>query len=91
MKAIRLTQLGRPLEEQQVELPTIGPKDVLVRIKAAGICHSDAHYRAGTSPVRHLPMTLGHEVAGLVEATGAEARRFLTRRPSLPALFSDVR
>ena len=43
---------------------------MLVRVKAAGICHSDVHYRAGTSPVRPLPMTLGHEVAGVVETVG---------------------
>lgn len=49
-----------------------GPSDVLVRVKAAGICHSDAHYRAGTSSVASLPLTLGHEVAGVVEGTGSE-------------------
>jgi len=49
-----------------------GPRDVLVRVKAAGICHSDAHYRAGTSSVASLPLTLGHEVAGVVEGTGSE-------------------
>jgi propanol-preferring alcohol dehydrogenase len=43
---------------------------VLVRIKAAGICHSDAHYRAGVSSVGPLPLTPGHEVAGVVEALG---------------------
>jgi propanol-preferring alcohol dehydrogenase len=37
---------------------------------AAGICHSDAHYRAGVSPVGPLPITPGHEVAGVVEALG---------------------
>ncbi len=58
------------MEAQQVALPTIGPNDVLVRVMAAGICHSDAHYRAGTSPVTPLPMTLGHEVAGVIEAVG---------------------
>ena len=52
-------------------MPSIGDRDVLVAVKAAGICHSDAHYRAGTSPVRPLPMTLGHEVAGVVEKVGA--------------------
>lgn len=72
MKAIRLVDIGQPLEMQDVPLPTIGIKDVLVRIKAAGICHSDVHYRAGTSPVKPLPMTLGHEVAGLVEQTGPQ-------------------
>jgi 2-desacetyl-2-hydroxyethyl bacteriochlorophyllide A dehydrogenase len=43
-----------------------------VRIKAAGICHSDVHYRAGVSPVKPLPVTLGHEMAGVVEEVGAE-------------------
>jgi 2-desacetyl-2-hydroxyethyl bacteriochlorophyllide A dehydrogenase len=53
-------------------VPVVGPRDVLVRVKAAGICHSDAHYRAGKSLVRPLPLTLGHEVAGVVENTGSE-------------------
>jgi 2-desacetyl-2-hydroxyethyl bacteriochlorophyllide A dehydrogenase len=61
---------GKPLQVFDVPVPAIGEKDVLVKVKAAGICHSDAHYRAGTSPVRPLPMTLGHEVAGVVEKAG---------------------
>jgi propanol-preferring alcohol dehydrogenase len=72
MKAIRLVQPGRPLELQEVKVPAAGVRDVLVRVKAAGICHSDAHYRAGKSLVRPLPLTLGHEVAGVVERAGAE-------------------
>jgi propanol-preferring alcohol dehydrogenase len=48
---------------------------VLVRVRAAGICHSDAHYRAGTAPAR-LPCTLGHEVAGTVEACGGGVTGF---------------
>jgi propanol-preferring alcohol dehydrogenase len=48
----------------------LGARDVLVRVRAAGICHSDAHYRAGRSPVSPLPLTLGHEVAGVVERVG---------------------
>jgi 2-desacetyl-2-hydroxyethyl bacteriochlorophyllide A dehydrogenase len=76
MKAIRLIQPGRPLELQEVEVPSVGAHDVRVRVKAAGICHSDAHYRAGKSVVRPLPLTLGHEVAGVVERAGAEASHF---------------
>jgi len=76
MKAVRLVKVNHPLEMQEVPLPDIGPGDVLVRVKAAGICHSDAHYRAGVSPVRPLPMTLGHEVAGIVERTGADVTHF---------------
>jgi 2-desacetyl-2-hydroxyethyl bacteriochlorophyllide A dehydrogenase len=57
-------------------VPVVGPNDVLVRIRAAGICHSDVHYRGGVSPVTRLPITLGHEVAGGVEQTGADVRNF---------------
>ncbi|HTP58231.1 MAG TPA: zinc-binding dehydrogenase [Spirochaetia bacterium] len=70
MKAVRMVAVGKPLQVFDVPVPPLGEKDVLVKVKAAGICHSDAHYRAGTSPVRPLPMTLGHEVAGVVEKTG---------------------
>lgn len=78
MKAIRLTTVGSPLEQQQIDLPAIAPCDILIRIKAAGICHSDAHYRTGVSSVESLPITLGHEVAGIIERTGADVRGFQT-------------
>ena len=72
MKAVRLVKTGQPLQMQEVSTPSIGEQDVLVRVKAAGICHSDAHYRAGVSPVLSLPLTLGHEVAGVVEEVGSQ-------------------
>src|ERR1041384_7292455 len=78
MKAVRLTTIASQLEEQGIEMPRIGTNDVLIRIRAAGICHSDAHYRAGVSPVAQLPLTLGHEVAGIVEETGASVTKFKT-------------
>ena len=78
MKAIRLVRIGSPLEEDEIEIPSLGRRDVLIRVKAAGICHSDAHYRAGVSPVEPLPLTLGHEVAGLVEGIGQDAKGFQT-------------
>ena len=70
MKAARLVEIGKPLQLQEVDRPSPGPGDVLVRVRAAGICHSDVHYRAGTSGVGPLPQTLGHEVAGVVEEVG---------------------
>ncbi|MFH1574588.1 MAG: alcohol dehydrogenase catalytic domain-containing protein, partial [Acidobacteriota bacterium] len=75
MLAVRLIQPGHPLQADNIDIPAIGPRDVLVRVRAAGICHSDAHYRAGISPVRPLPLTLGHEVAGVVERAGGEVTR----------------
>src|SRR5580698_10364568 len=74
MKAVRLTEVGKPLTLENLPLPTIGPEEVLVRVQAAGICHSDAHYRAGTSKVSPLPMTLGHEIAGVAEEIGADVK-----------------
>ncbi len=71
MKAVQLVGIGQPVQMQEVDVPDLSDKDVLVRVKAAGICHSDAHYRAGTSPVV-LPVTLGHEVAGVVEKVGSQ-------------------
>lgn len=72
MKAIRFIGPKQPLEMQEIPIPEIGERDVLVKVKAAGICHSDAHYRAGISPVRPVPLTLGHEVAGIVEKIGVQ-------------------
>ena len=70
MKAIRMVAVGKPLEAQDIPVPRFGPEEVLVRVRAAGICHSDVHYRAGKSRVEPLPLTLGHEVAGTIEKTG---------------------
>jgi propanol-preferring alcohol dehydrogenase len=75
MKAVRMTGVGQPLELHEIPVPEVGESDILVRVRAAGICHSDVHYRAGRSPVRPLPMTLGHEVAGVVEQVGRQVTR----------------
>lgn len=72
MKAIRMVEPGKPLELQHIPIPAAGEEDVLVRVRAAGICHSDAHYRAGRSGMGILPITLGHEVAGEVEWVGTK-------------------
>ena len=74
MKAVRLVTPGRPLELHDVPIPVPGPEEALVRVHAAGICHSDVHYRAGVSPAGPLPLTLGHEVAGVIERVGEKVR-----------------
>jgi D-arabinose 1-dehydrogenase-like Zn-dependent alcohol dehydrogenase len=71
MRAVQLTEIGQPLFDADIEIPESGPSDVLIRVAAAGVCHSDAHYRAGISEIDNLPVTLGHEVAGRVEKVGA--------------------
>jgi D-arabinose 1-dehydrogenase-like Zn-dependent alcohol dehydrogenase len=71
MRAVRLVETGTPLIDAEIPIPEIGAGEVLIRVAAAGICHSDAHYRAGISKIDNLPVTLGHEVAGRVEKIGA--------------------
>src|SRR5436309_10381681 len=72
MQSVRLVQVGKPLEHADIPIPQIDPSDVLVRVAAAGICHSDVHYRAGISKIDDLPLTLGHEIAGRVEEAGRD-------------------
>jgi D-arabinose 1-dehydrogenase-like Zn-dependent alcohol dehydrogenase len=74
MRAVRLTQVGKPLQEAEVDVPEIGASDVLVRVAACGICHSDEHYRAGVSRMDRLPVTLGHEIAGWIEKAGVDIK-----------------
>ena len=76
MKSVRLVQLGEPLQDVEVALPEIGPAEVLIRVAACGICHSDAHYRAGISPISNLPVTPGHEIAGTIESVGKNVDAF---------------
>jgi D-arabinose 1-dehydrogenase-like Zn-dependent alcohol dehydrogenase len=71
MRALRLSTIGAPLIAADLPTPTPGPGEVLVQVRAAGICHSDAHYRAGRSASLKTPITLGHEVAGEIAALGA--------------------
>ncbi|MDH2445494.1 alcohol dehydrogenase catalytic domain-containing protein [Amnibacterium sp. CER49] len=69
MRAAVLREVGAPLTVEDLELAPPGPGEVLVRIEAAGVCHSDLHYMTGDLPAR-LPIVVGHEGAGVVEALG---------------------
>lgn len=71
MKAVRLVEIGKPLQQMEIPAPSMGDDDVLIRVKAAGICHSDVHYWEGISSAGALPRTLGHEIAGVVEEIGS--------------------
>ena len=73
MKAFRFVAWGKAPEYQEVPVPEPGPGQVLVKVTAAGVCHSDLHifdWPEGMLPWK-LPFTLGHEVVGTVHALGA--------------------
>ena len=70
MKAARLHKVGERLSIDLVEVPKVGPDDVLVDVKASGICHSDLNYRNGVVQTAKLPIIMGHEIAGVIAQTG---------------------
>jgi S-(hydroxymethyl)glutathione dehydrogenase/alcohol dehydrogenase len=71
MRAAVLHEVGAPLAIERVEIGLLGPRDVLVRLGASGLCHTDLEVMRG-SLAMPVPIVLGHEGAGVVEAVGAE-------------------
>jgi S-(hydroxymethyl)glutathione dehydrogenase/alcohol dehydrogenase len=70
MKAAVLRKVNEPLAIEEVSHGKPGPREVLVRTAAAGVCHSDLHFQNGSYPYP-LPSVLGHESAGIVEQVGS--------------------
>jgi propanol-preferring alcohol dehydrogenase len=72
MKAAMVHAFGKPLTIEEVAIPTPGPGEVLVKIVATGVCHTDLHAADGDWPVKPTPPFIpGHEGAGIVAALGA--------------------
>ncbi len=71
MKAAVLREVNKPLVIEDVKHGDPGPREVLIRTAAAGVCHSDLHFQNGSYPYM-LPTVLGHESAGVVEAVGTD-------------------
>ncbi len=76
MLAQLLEAPGRPLRAADVARPDPGPGQVLLRVRACGVCRTDLHVADGELAGPKLPLVLGHEIVGVVEALGAGATRF---------------
>ena len=88
MKAARIIQPSQPLEIQQLETPKSKASQVLVKVQAVGVCHSDLHLWEGayeglggqviktTDRGVRYPVTPGHEIAGVIESIGEDAKEF---------------
>jgi S-(hydroxymethyl)glutathione dehydrogenase / alcohol dehydrogenase len=70
IRAAVLEEFAQPLVVQEVELDGPGPGEVLVRLKACGVCHTDLYTASGADPSGYAPTVLGHEGAGVVEEVG---------------------
>lgn len=77
MKAAVVHAFGKPLAIEDVPVPTPGPGEILVKVVACGVCHTDLHAADGDWPVRPSPPFIpGHEAAGVVAALGAGVTDF---------------
>ncbi len=74
-RAARFHKAGEPLKLEDLPRPKVGTNDVLLKVKAAGMCHSDIHIMDGVITAA-TPVTLGHEIAGEVEEVGSSVSQF---------------
>ncbi|MCW3050068.1 MAG: zinc-binding dehydrogenase [Solirubrobacterales bacterium] len=70
IRAAVLEEFGQPLVVQEIDLAGPRPGEVLVRLEACGVCHTDLYTASGADPSGYAPTVLGHEGAGIVEAIG---------------------
>jgi S-(hydroxymethyl)glutathione dehydrogenase / alcohol dehydrogenase len=70
IRAAVLEEFAKPLVVQEVDLAEPGPGEVLVRLVACGVCHTDMYTASGVDPSGYAPTVLGHEGAGVVERCG---------------------
>ena len=70
MQAAVLEEFGAPLVVQEIELAEPRAGEVLVRLEACGVCHTDLYTASGADPSGYAPTVLGHEGAGVVERVG---------------------
>jgi propanol-preferring alcohol dehydrogenase len=72
MQAMVLRKAGEPLSLDDLPLPDPGPEQIRVRVEACGVCRTDLHVADGELPDPKLPLVLGHQIVGVVDALGAE-------------------
>ena len=71
MRAMTLRAIGRPLVMEERAKPKPGPREILIRVEACGVCRTDLHVVDGELPDPKVPIVPGHEVVGFVERLGA--------------------
>ena len=84
----RLTEVGKPLELAQLDLPQPSTDEVLVEVAGCGVCHTDIGFAVDGVPTRHpLPLVLGHEISGRVLAAGEGAKDWVGQDVIVPAVI----
>ena len=89
MKAAILRQTGTPLSIDEIDKPQPGPGEILIHVKACGVCHTDLHLMSGEWRLPKLPLVMGHEAVGVVESVGAGVKNFKAGdRAGIPWIYS---
>ena len=89
MKAAVLHKPGSPLVIEDVDKPQPGAGEILIRVRACGVCHTDLYLMAGEWRLPKLPLILGHEAVGEVEAVGSDGANFkVGDRAGIPWIYS---
>lgn len=76
MRAMVLEEPGRPLQLREVAVPEPGADDVLIKVRACGVCRTDLHVFDGELADPKLPLILGHEIVGTVAGVGSQVTAF---------------
>lgn len=92
MKAAVLHDYKKPLEIEEAAVPALDSSEVLIRLEACGVCHSDLHVADGDWPqfaaITKKPLILGHEIVGRVENMGAEVKELqIGERVGVPWIY----
>ena len=82
MKAAVLHKVHGPLSIEDFEIPAISPDEVLIKVKACGVCHTDHKVIEGRIQSR-MPAIIGHEVSGTIEEVGSSQRTL--SKPAMPS------
>jgi alcohol dehydrogenase, propanol-preferring len=94
MKAMLLEQTRpvqeKPLIQTEIPVPEPGPGEILIRVKACGVCHTDLHTVEGDLRLPRLPIVPGHQVVGRIERSSQDATRFTSdQRVGVTWMFSS--
>ncbi len=76
MKAVQISMPGKPFIVQEVSIPAPGTDEVLIKVQACGVCHSDMFVREGAFPGVSYPRIPGHEVVGVIDQAGEGVHDF---------------
>lgn len=88
MKAVQLVAPSAPLELRDLPDPEPGPDEVVVQVAGCGVCHTDIGFWKDGVPTRHpLPLTLGHEISGVVVEAGENCRHLMGLEVIVPAVI----